>query len=84
MIHYSCDLCDRMCNGKKFSIPIAATFVEQEAHDLMPVEVNLCSDCRRNFYKVVEKIASKDNLKKLNGAALDVKMHFHKEPNCFK
>ena len=80
MIHYSCDLCGKTCNDKKFLVPIAATFIEQEAHDIMPVEVNLCSDCRRDFYKVVEKIALKDNLKKLNGVALDVKMRFHKEP----
>ena len=76
MIHYSCDLCDRMCNGKKFSIPIAATFVEQEAHDLMPVEMNLCLDCKRNLYKVVENIVPVDKLKHLNQVALDLKMRY--------
>ena len=74
MVHYSCDLCGKACNDKKFLIPIAATFVEQEALDLMPVEVNLCSDCRRGLYKAIEQIVPKDKLKQLNEVALNKKM----------
>ena len=74
MINYSCDLCDKECNGKVFRIPIAATFVGQEPCDLMPIEMNLCKECRSNIYRVVEKITSKDKIKKLNTLALDEKM----------
>ena len=74
MINYSCDLCNKECNGKVFRIPIAATWIEEEPCDLMPVEMNLCKKCRSNIYKAVEKIASKDKIKKLNALALDEKM----------
>ena len=36
--------------------------------------MNLCKECRSNIYKVVEKITSKDKIKKLNTLALDEKM----------
>lgn len=74
MINYSCDLCDKECNGKVFKIPIAATFIGQEPCDLMPIEMNLCKKCRSEIYKTVEKIASKSKIKELNTYALDTKM----------
>ena len=74
MINYSCDLCGKECNSKAFRIPIAATFIEQEPCDLMPIEMNLCKECRSNIYKAVEKITSKDKIKELNTLALVEKM----------
>ena len=77
MIHYSCDLCGKACNDKKFLIPIAVTSVEEEVIDLMPVEMNLCSECRRSLYKTVEQIVPKDKLKKLNELALNKKLTYN-------
>ena len=74
MIHYSCDLCGKECNDKTFALPIAATFIDGEPCDLMPINMNLCKKCRSEIYKVIEKKLSKDKLKKLNTLALDIKM----------
>lgn len=77
MIHYSCDLCNRPCDDKTYAIPIAATFIEQEPYECMPVEMNLCAECKRSIYKAVEQIVPKDKLKSLNGLALDKKFAYN-------
>lgn len=74
MIKYYCDLCEKECNSRTFAIPIAATFLEEEPCDLLPIAMHLCSPCRRNIYKTIEKITSRSKIKELNKFALDVKM----------
>ena len=74
MINYSCDLCGSKSNDKLFKIPIAATFVEKEPCDLIPVEMNLCNKCRSFIYKTIGKIVTDNKLKELNKLALHIKM----------
>ena len=74
MIRYFCDLCGNECNNKIFSVPIAATFMESEPSDLLPIEMVLCYKCRSDIYKTIEKIIPCDKLKKLNTFALDLKI----------
>jgi hypothetical protein len=75
MINYSCDLCGKECGEKVFSLPIAATWVDQEPCDLMPVEMNLCKKCRIAIYKAIETRASKERMDDLSRFALDIKMN---------
>ena len=75
MIKYFCDLCHSEChNGKWFIIPVAATFVNGEPHDLMPLDMHLCIECRRKIYKTIEAIIPKEKIRDYNEIALDVKM----------
>lgn len=74
MINYSCDLCGKECNDKEFILPIAATWIEQEPCDLMPVKMNLCKNCRNEVYKTIETRVSSEKIKSLNKLALDIKM----------
>lgn len=74
MINYSCDLCGSESDNKFFEIPIAATFIEGEPCDLIPIEMNLCNKCRSFIYKTIGKIVSDNKLKELNKLALDIKM----------
>lgn len=76
MIKCFCDLCEKEChNGNFFTLPVAATFVGEEAHDLMPLDMHLCLECRREIYKTIETIIPKDKIKNYNAIALNVKMH---------
>lgn len=74
MIKYFCGLCGDECNNKSFKIPIAATFINGEPCDLIPIEMNLCKKCRSNVYKTIEKTIPQNKLQKLNKRALDIKM----------
>ena len=78
-ISYTCDLCGEECNGSKFNLPMAATFVGQEPCDLIPVETNLCKKCKSDIYKVATIRASEERIKELNRLALDIKMGRHDE-----
>lgn len=75
MIKYYCDLCGDECNNKLFDIPIAATFIKGKPCDLIPIEMNLCHECRSRIYKTIEKMVTDNKLKKLNKLALDIKMN---------
>jgi hypothetical protein len=76
MIKYYCDLCEKEChNDKVFTLPVAATFVGKEPHDLMPLGMHLCIECRRKIYKAIETIVPEDKIKNYNAIALDVKMY---------
>ena len=75
MINYSCDLCDKQCNGREFALPIAATWIGTEPCDIMPVKMNLCQKCKSEIYKSIEKLASKKNTQRLGKQALDIKMN---------
>lgn len=74
MVDYSCDLCGEKCNGRTFALPIASTFVGREPWDVMPVNMNLCKECKRKIYKAIETVVSKDRLESLHEAAIDVHM----------
>lgn len=74
MINYSCDLCGSKSNDKLFKIPIAATFIEVEPCDFIPIEMNLCNKCRSCIYKTIGKIVSDKKLNELSKLALDTKM----------
>lgn len=75
MINYSCDLCGGKCNEKEFVLPVAATHIGLEPCDLMPINMNLCKECRSKIYKLIETIVSEDRIKKFNELALDKKMN---------
>lgn len=74
MINYSCDLCGSECNDKIFTLPIAATFIGVEPCDVIPVNVNLCKQCRKNIYKTIDRIGQRDKIANLNKCAIDIKM----------
>ena len=74
MINYTCDLCRSECNEKTFALPIAATWVDGDPFDLMPINMNLCRHCRTEIYKTIETLTTKENIHKLNRLALNTKM----------
>lgn len=79
-VSYTCDLCGEECNSKTFRLPIAATFVNLEPHDLVPVEVNLCKKCRANIYKLTETmLVSQERKEELHRLALVKKMDRYDE-----
>lgn len=78
-ISYTCDLCGEECSSKTFNLPVAATFVNQEPCDLVPVEINLCKKCRSDIYKLIEAKLSAERIKELRRLALDIKMGRHDE-----
>ena len=76
MLKYFCDLCEKEChNCKVFTLPVAATFVGREPHDLMPLDMHLCRECRSKIYKTIEAIIPEAKIKSYNAIALDVKMN---------
>lgn len=74
MIKYFCNLCGDECGEKQFLIPIAATWVQAEPYDLMPVEMHLCRACRTKIYKTAATIIPKDELEVLHAYARERKM----------
>lgn len=74
MINYSCDLCGSACNNEVFALPIAATFIGVKPCDVVPVNVNLCKQCRTNIYKTIDRIGQRDKIAYLNKCAVDIKM----------
>ena len=75
MINYTCDLCEEKCNSREFSLPIAATWIDGEPYDLMPVKMNLCRNCRSKIYKTIESMTKKYVIESYNKQALDIKMN---------
>lgn len=65
----------KKCNSREFLLPIAATWINGEACDLMPVKMNLCRNCRSKIYKTIESITKKYVIKLYNKQALDIKMN---------
>ena len=74
MINYSCDLCGNKSGKKIFRIPVAATFIDGEPCDLVPVEMNLCNKCKSHIYKAIAEMIPDNKLKELNKLALNIKM----------
>ena len=73
MIVYTCDLCEEKCNGKEFALPIAATWINGEPCDLIPIKMNLCRNCRSKIYKTIESLTKKHIIELYNKQALDIK-----------
>ena len=72
MINYSCDLCGKRCGNKEFALPIAATWINGEPCDLIPIKMNLCRECRSKIYKTIETMT--EDIEGLNTLALNIKM----------
>lgn len=70
MRKYVCDLCGEESNHRDFAIPIAATFIDGEPCDLMPIHMNLCKKCGGKIYKTVAGIVDNNKLDELNRKAL--------------
>ena len=75
MINYTCDLCGEKCNGREFALPVAATWINGDPCDLMPVNMNLCKECRNEIYKLMESRKTTEKMKTFNRQALEVKMN---------
>ena len=75
MVNYTCDLCGGKCNGREFTLPVAATWINSDPCDLMPVNMNLCKECRSEIYKVMESRTTTEKMKQFNRQALDIKMN---------
>ena len=75
MINYLCDLCKSECNNQVFTLPIAATFVGPYPSDVIPMNLNLCKQCRSDIYRAVCKLAPIERIKSLNKQALDIQMN---------
>ena len=75
MINYTCDLCGEKCNGRVFALPVAATWINGDPCDLMPVNMNLCKECRSEIYKLMESRTTTEKMKQFNRQALDIKMN---------
>mgnify|MGYP004611612427 CR=1 FL=1 len=76
MTKYFCDLFgeeihNRWCN---YTLPIAGTWIEKEPCDLIPMEFDVCNECKKKIYKTIEKIIPESELRKLNKKALDIRM----------
>ena len=75
MINYACDLCREECNSREFVLPIAATWINGDPCDLMPVKMNLCQKCKSEIYKVIKTLTTQEHIKTFNRQALDIKMN---------
>lgn len=74
MIKHFCDLCGEEINSKWYhcKFPIAATWINLEPCDTVPMEFEVCNHCKNKIYKVIEKIIPESRLKELNKRARDI------------
>ena len=79
MINYTCDLCGSECDHRTFALPMAATFVNGELCDGIPIAMNLCKECKNVIYKTIETRTTQEKLKHFNKLALNIKMRKHLE-----